>query len=427
MAIACCDELERMGYKVPDDIIVTGFDGVNSALFNQPSISTVEPDYLGEVRQVMEMITKFEDMPDEECNYSARFLLKLRDSCGCSRREDSLSLKDITVLSYSYSDVNWAVNSINALMSQAAVLDSLSELSKVIEQTLWLWERDFQFVGVFSDLIRREDPAVENKDYVTFFRCSNRERTGIGQAYDSKDFIPGFDDIIENSGISILIIRLLHSGNEIFGYVVEGTEHTTNRDIRRCEEFGMFLSTAINAVIANRELAIMHREIEQISVIDYLTGISNRRGFFNELNNLLSQNSNKGRYISFFSIDMDGLKHINDFYGHSQGDFAIKCLAEAIHRFAARNGISARYGGDEFACAIFTDEPIYLSPDTVRSRFDNILLKREDVLSREYKITASIGSSIAQINEELDLDKLMKEADYKMYADKTERKMARTD
>lgn len=427
MAIACCDELERLGYKVPDDIIVTGFDGVNSALFNQPSISTVEPDYLSEVHEVMELIMEYEDKPYDDTEHGVKFLLKLRDSCGCCRSEDSLSLRDINVLSFSYSDVNWAVNSINALVSQAATLDSMSELSKVIEQTLWLWERDFQFVAVFSDLIRMEDETIPDKDYTTFFRCEYRKKSGIGVSYDEEEFIPGFDEILENSNISILIVRLLHSGNEIYGYVVEGTERTTNRDIRRCEEFGMFLSTAINAVIANRKLATLHREIEQISVIDYLTGISNRRGFFNELNNQLSQSTNQGHYITFFSIDMDGLKHINDFYGHSQGDFAIKALADAIHRFAARNGISARYGGDEFACALFTDEPIYLSPETVRSRLDNFLLKRDDVLSRDYKITASIGSSIAQINDELDLDKLMKEADEKMYSDKIERKMERKD
>ncbi len=425
MAIAAADELQRMGYRVPEDIIVTGFDGVKSGLFNQPSISTVEPDYKSEAEQVVDLIKQYEDQPGKESFHDVNYLLKLRNSCGCNRKEDVYSHDDITVLSYSYSDVNWAVNSINSLMAQAAILDSMCELSRVIKETLWLWDRDYQFVSVLTDLIRPENESTGKEEYTSFFSCINRVRFGIGRTFEEKEFLPDFDMILGNNDISILLIRLLHTGNEFYGYVVEGTEHTNNRDVRRFEEFGMFLSSAINAVMTNRNLSKMHKEIQQISVMDYLTGIFNRRGFINEIGRLRKAPINKDRYLTIFSIDMDGLKHINDFYGHSQGDFAIQSMAGAIHHFVSINGICARYGGDEFACALFTEMPIFLDADTVRSRLDNVLLAREDVISKEYKISASVGSAMAMINDDLDIEKLMNEADDKMYEDKKERKKQR--
>ncbi len=424
MAIACADELITSGINVPDDVIVTGFDGIKSGLYNSPSITTVAPDYHKEAEMIIRLINECED-PEKESRHDVNFVLKLRESCGCRRSEDILSPKDITVLSASYYDVNWAVNSINSLMSQAAILDSVSELSSIITKTLWIWERQFQFVGIFSDLLAPEIKGVDKHRYTTFFRCEDGERTGLGTAYDEPEFIPGFDDIVKKSNYSLLLIRLLHTGNQVFGYLVYGTEKTKNRDVRRCEEFGMFMSSAINAVITNRKLTSIRNEIEQNSIIDYLTGIYNRRGFLAEVKKMIESTDNYGRYLTIFSIDMDKLKYINDMFGHTQGDFAIKNMADAVKYFASRNGICARFGGDEFACALLTDMEIFLSADTVRSRIDNVLQKKESVRNKEYEITASIGSSIGVINDSLDLQSLFDRADEAMYADKKARKAGR--
>lgn len=424
MAIACADELITSGINVPEDVVVTGFDGIKSGLYNSPSITTVAPDYHKEAEMIIRLINECED-PEKESHHDVDFVLKLRGSCGCRRSEDILSPKDITVLSASYYDVNWAVNSINSLMSQAAILDSVSELSSIITKTLWIWERQFQFVGIFSDLLAPEIKGVDKHRYTTFFRCEDGERTGLGTAYDEPEFIPGFDDLVKKSNYSLLLIRLLHTGNQVFGYLVYGTEKTKNRDVRRCEEFGMFLSSAINAVITNRKLTSIRNEIEQNSIIDYLTGIYNRRGFLAEVKKMIESTDNYGRYLTIFSIDMDKLKYINDMFGHTQGDFAIKNMAEAVKYFASRNGICARFGGDEFACALLTDMEIFLSADTVRSRIDNVLQKKESVRNKEYEITASIGSSIGVINDSLDLQSLFDRADEAMYADKKARKAGR--
>ncbi|WP_408070466.1 diguanylate cyclase [Butyrivibrio sp. JL13D10] len=423
MAIACADELIANGYRVPEDIIVTGFDGIKSSLYNVPSITTVEPDYESEAKKVISLIKDHKDS-DINKRHDVDFGLKLRNSCGCSRAEDILSLEDINVLSSSYADVNWAVNSINNLMAEAAVLESMCDLSQTITTTLWLWKRQFQFVGVFSDLLAPEIEGIGGHRYITMFRSEKGERSGIGTCYDEPEFIPGFADIINGDEANLLLVRLLHAGNQVFGYLCCGTKDTTNRDIRRCEEFGMFLSSAINAVIANRNLARMRHEIEQVSVLDYLTGIYNRRGFTAELKKMVEDGNNYGKYLTIFSIDMDRLKYINDMFGHAQGDFAIKSMAEAIKHFSSRNGICARYGGDEFACAIITDCDVELSTDAVRSRLDVFLKSKENVANKEYKIAASIGSAGGVINKAIDVQNLMDRADEKMYADKKARKEA---
>ena len=187
----------------------------------------------------------------------------------------------------------------------------------------------------------------------------------------------------------------------------------------------MFLSVAINSVITNRNLARIRAEIEQNSIKDYLTGIYNRRGFLAEIQKMIDASENYGRYLTVFSIDMDKLKYINDMFGHAQGDFAIQNMADAILRISAGKGICARYGGDEFAGAIITDNEIHPSADAIRDKIEGVLLQKESVTKKEYRITASIGSAMSRIDGHLDIQALMDQADEAMYEDKKARKALR--
>ncbi len=144
-----------------------------------------------------------------------------------------------------------------------------------------------------------------------------------------------------------------------------------------------------------------------------------------QIKKAIESTDNTGKFLTIFSIDMDRLKYINDMFGHAQGDFAIKSMADAVAHFASRNGFAGRYGGDEFACAIVTDADVGLTADTVRSRIDMFLMARKSVTSKEYTITASIGSAGDVIGDDIDIQKLMDLADEIMYADKKARKEER--
>ena len=231
----------------------------------------------------------------------------------------------------------------------------------------------------------------------------------------------------------MFMIRLLHTQSALYGYLIEGFKNVDERCMRRCEEFGLFLSTTVNAILKNQKLYRLNeklkkinREMERVSVLDYLTELYNRRGFYDELYKIVHAEDNQGKYLTFFSIDMDGLKIINDTYGHNEGDFALKALAAAIRNFAIRNGICARYGGDEFVCAIVTEQETSFTPDIIRQRFDATFVKNKELQTKPFTISASIGCRCRQIQNMMNLDEMMKQADEDMYKDKLSRRKNRT-
>ena len=197
----------------------------------------------------------------------------------------------------------------------------------------------------------------------------------------------------------------------------------TLRFEQRFEEFSIFVSAMVNAVLNNRQLMKANEQIENLSETDYLTGIYNRRGFFKKIESALADIKNKGRNLTMVSLDMDGLKTINDNYGHYEGDIAITTLAHAIKAAIGEDGICARYGGDEFAFAILRDESAEDEIETIRKDIEQMTDQDEATRDKPYKIRISIGASSGTINRRLDIEAMIREADEKMYEDKQQRRI----
>jgi diguanylate cyclase (GGDEF)-like protein len=99
--------------------------------------------------------------------------------------------------------------------------------------------------------------------------------------------------------------------------------------------------------------------LEDLSNIDGLTGIANRRRFDAVLAHEWSRSIRARAQLSLILIDIDHFKEYNDLYGHAAGDSCIKKIAQALRRGLLRTtDLAARYGGDEFACILpETDAP----------------------------------------------------------------------
>lgn len=90
-------------------------------------------------------------------------------------------------------------------------------------------------------------------------------------------------------------------------------------------------------------------ELEQIADTDTLTPLPNRRRFLRELERVVSQANRHGTPAAILYVDLDGLKGINDRYGHFAGDAALIHVARLLASLIRTSDIAARIGGDEFA------------------------------------------------------------------------------
>ena len=165
-----------------------------------------------------------------------------------------------------------------------------------------------------------------------------------------------------------------------------------------------------------QELEAEKLKAEKEARADSLTGIHNRRSFFAESELRISLARRKRQPLSLLMIDIDFFKSINDTFGHSMGDKALKEFSHVISKNIRDNDIFGRLGGEEFA--------LLMSEDSIGA-FDLANRLREDVQAirinttkGEIQFTASTGVAFLQDNDSI--EELVHKADSALYAAKKE-------
>ena len=180
-------------------------------------------------------------------------------------------------------------------------------------------------------------------------------------------------------------------------------------DDRRSLEVNKLLMRAVRCAAKQY---MLQAELGNLALTDELTGLYNRRGFMVLAERQLKLARRSGRGLLLFFTDLDGLKRINDSFGHSEGDRALKRTAEALENSFRDSDVIARLGGDEFAALAI--EASDFSETAIRSRLGECL---KSVSSRDsrYSISVSLGAARFDPRSSTSLRALMLQADQAMY------------
>lgn len=435
MAITTCAVLKEEGLRVPQDILVTGFDGIQNAKYHTPIICTCEPSYKESLEFLFQEIKKAEETGKiQPCDHRVEFSLIPSQSCGC---QPKIFYDRNGIISHLFSEVGdcaWHNMAMNEMVESVLDKEEITEIASILPDSVKPWSDHFHFACVRAELTQSRKPKEEYSQLVTILRGDAQEFEEPGEEFSVTQFIPRLDELIrEGSGTNVLVVRLLNSGKDIYGYIVEGFQKLEVRRLQRSNEFAMFLSHSINTVLhnnmlkkLNENLTMAYNEISFLYLQDAMTGIYNRRGFYKMLNRLLKKKENQGKYLNIVSVDMDGLKYINDNFGHAEGDFAITTMAKAMSFTGGEDAICARFGGDEFICALLSGQENSVDRKEWNERINTHIAEMPHVKEKPYPIQASVGISCCKVEEGVDADSLILSADKQMYQDKVDRKMQRT-
>ncbi len=160
-----------------------------------------------------------------------------------------------------------------------------------------------------------------------------------------------------------------------------------------------------------------------MSKIDELTRICNRRGFYLAAEALI--NSAPGKVFLICYADMDGLKTVNDIYGHAEGDHSIKKAAECLSAMFGENAVVGRMGGDEFAAVILKTDGI--DEALLRARKKEFVDELNLTGKKPYSFDISLGIAECECSDSYDLKAAMDKADDLLYIEKNNKKLKKQD
>ncbi len=343
--------------------------------------------------------------------YTVDYRLSVENSCGCEP-----SVEQINTGEY----IRILRDRMNRYQDEDRVLYELAVniMNCETPNTLAALLKEYAFgdmtVVVNGDFFdERKDPRVSNReklfdDKMILVRSVAAKDKDLPMPFDRSDIIPNINNAIDH-GVPLIFSALSYVGIPL-GYV--------------CFYFPVMLSeyfkiplyvNSLNTALGSYRSVIyqkyMTKHIEEMYRHDMLTGLYNRTGFYNALETLPRRNDQLALVVS---ADVDGLKYINDNFGHEAGDYAIRAAANAIDSVSIENKVCGRFGGDELALFAIVDTDL---SQQVKQEIKDKMAELNRRCGKSYVLSASVGVAVAPV-ENFWFDDVMHIADKYMYEDK---------
>lgn len=433
MAHAAITVLNEHGYEVPEDVIVTGYDGVKDGVCYFPSITSGTPDFKKMVERIFEELAKStESNRVEPCDIIVQVILNKRQSCGCEPKVFPKNDRRIARLLAEIGTEKWHMKAMHHMLGDTLDKRRIEDIIGILPIHMENWFQFYRYVGVKTELFHSYEISEGDWNTTSILEGNRGSYKDTGKKLETSKIHSHIQAVLSDKNVNTVLVHLLNFGKDVYGFSMEGFDELVDWELKEGDEFAMFLSQILHTVIhnfkmnaLNRNLQEKNKEIEAMSLHDSMTGVYNRRGFFYTINQIIQNRANIGKYLYLFMTDMDGLKYINDNFGHAEGDFAIVSFARVLTKMGGEETVCARIGGDEFICALVKEDADFYQAGEFCTQLEGMLEKAEGVSDKAYPISASVGLIVEEISSNLDLDAMMNRADDKMYEQKISKKMKR--
>ena len=419
MALTAISELEKRGYRVPEDVIVTGFDNTFNARHHSPALTTVERPLYEAGSAACETICRIID--GERLTGGERLMARpvFSGSCGCGKRDDSDAEAYRHNTYQKIETFQREIGMLNRLTSTLAEAENVEEIVRVTAQHIAEVECEKFYIclcadwqGAFNELESEYLVHGYTDTMSVPLVYSAEDGAAQGDSFKTERMFPQPPE----GGGNICYFLPLHFRERCLGYyVIQNSDFPI--DSLLCHTMMLNVSNSFENIRQLIHLNKAIKELERLYVMDPLCNIYNRNGFTRATAGLVEGCAKNGLRLMISFIDMDGLKTINDGYGHKEGDFALQRLAEAIKDSCDAGCISARFGGDEFI--VVAADRTELQAEEFERRFASRLRELNEIMAKPYSISASIGTCIEAVEEDTKLYQLISRADAKMYAKKS--------
>ncbi len=164
--------------------------------------------------------------------------------------------------------------------------------------------------------------------------------------------------------------------------------------------------------VRTKDLLDANKKLEELSTIDVLTGISNRRYFFDIAKQYLEIAKRNESNLCVISFDLDKFKNINDTYGHQSGDKVLKEFTKEVNTFMRKSDVFARIGGEEFTMLMqnTSTKNALIVCEKIRKKIEDSF-----VICKEKKIGYSVSIGVVEFSTENHIVELLEKADIALY------------
>ena len=424
MALGALGALLERGIRVPEDVMVTGFDGILSASLSDPRLSTISRDFGALIYRALEILTELlrhEDIPEQ--NYSP-YKMICSESCGCN--ENSFAeLPRIKKMYYQNARLQERIFYQQDLMTADLFQTDSSRIIETVEKHYQIFGEGNVYIYAserYFDQYASEGEEVDSStlcDNFVLICCGgqNLEKISPGSGYmwiSRSDLLSA--PLLKDERLAIFYA--LHFKDIYMGFLVL-TQPPSVVEMNLHENIVNLCVFAIENARQRIRSRNLNRRLNALYVKDQLTGFYNRFGYDKIANEIFHDISEQGSAIHVLFLDIDDMKGINDRYGHDKGDLAIRTVSRVVNSSCRKSDFKMRYGGDEFV--VITEA----GKADLKGRLEENFRHVNESGELPFRLDVSIGEYTIEDRIPQSLDELLQHADKLMYQEKARKKHAR--
>lgn len=427
-AITICDILTEKGYRVPEDVMISGYDYSIEAQNHFPRITSIRTKFHEMGAMAGRVLTDALAGVEVPKTVFLTDELMLDESCGCGKYTDDMGEKDRRILRGQEIARRKMIHQLIRLEKNYSECESVEEwLEAVRDFIVKVDVREFYCCvnegfadKIFkSDIMEQEEMTLKEK--ISFSKTAYpiiAYKDGVFRNKPAFESRYGLDELFKESDKpKLYIFSPFHYQDRTFGYFVfADSDFTISNQLYVNWLIGM--CNSIENIRKQSMLQNAMKRLEDMYVRDSLTGVYNRFGLNRQFADVKQKcmMSKLDMQVSF--VDLDGLKKINDEYGHEMGDEIIATAASILQGESDRYSV-ARYGGDEFI-VIGT-----VRDESELEEYWERVQKRIDEYNKKQKVahlSMSFGYDIFKVGSKTTLEDCIQVSDGKMYAVKRKKK-----
>lgn len=347
MAIAACDRLAMYGIRVPDDVIVTGFDGMKSAAFHTPRLTTCSQNIPNLAKLCIEIAADAMENHAEPYTAEEVYEFTVSESCGCCAESDFSYRKTADKL---YNMVREMKSHENVIYSWADRILESTDLG-IIGQNLYEHIIPGSAVALNSDFlasIRKgipTDPEHPFSDKMVIISCRQNDYSARNQElFELSEMCPDLAGAMKEN--VIIIFQAIFVESKVCGYYIVKTADIENT-AHKLHRVSRIMNIGFSTIVSRIEQEHMTEGLNKNKNHDALTGLFSLRGLRAKIAENEAEYSKKCFAISIYNIPR--YKFIFDNYGASAIDEAVCLVTEALRISNPKETLIARISEDTFA------------------------------------------------------------------------------
>ena len=424
MALAAMEFLTKRGYRVPDDVIITGFDGISEASHCSPRITTCRENMSAMARICVEMLTEaFTE--NEPCDLEYPYEPVITESCGCVNDDEKYAGEELPELYRRIAEMHTHEDYMHAELNRLIKLTDRDELMRSLANMTQFGS----YVCLNYDFLTKstDDLASEINEY-EYLAIKSANSWGMSKdelktsIIRGSELLPDKNEWAKNGGLYVL--TPMYVGSFVCGYYAVKTDNVVY-DSDKIKRVATTLNIIFNSVLDHYQMVRMMKNLENAVYIDAMTGLSNLKGVTKWFEDFASKPESHEKCLTVSVYAIFKYTYIYENYGIYETEEVVKVVADALKNANTKNCVVSKITDDEFIVINVYDklEEVSQTINDATASFYEDMAEYNSREQKDFYVEVNAGCTVVNPGWEASLESYIKLASSELFLNRLKQGM----